>query len=670
MKRFSINHKKKTVLAAVLALFALASLSGAADTVPSEFRKKLDSEIQKLNDRYEDAKKEMDEEYATIFEEKNENCHAIYGKFKDAHERRLVDNIALGREEGKIRETVAAVDMNPQSPALKQALAPAEARQTQVDSVYEQSLDTLRQLYQLNDKRFNELLKIHSAREALEESRYREERDLITRRLMNEWSTERAAKNGGDKFEAEARAKDAAQMEKDAQSRYHDTLATLDEFKNLVNRRIDTQKSYLLEQDSIMKELAKAGTTPENRNPLARRLSELNAKKMADERRYLAEVRFTEDKLNFQRLRNRELSGLAAERRDMEQAWAKLQDTYQQERGGIENSLKAASIPELEKTALKENMTALSAKLDSDKKAYEQAVKNLDERVKLTEKAMDDRLSYLKERNDIRVRMADNPMSQENYDKYRTEIGQLEDRRINGEQKIRNQMMNLGSAVPAAFRETPWTKGNMETRKARVDSNFENAMADIENRWQAEEAGFKNSLDAFDKQLAAGGLAEEQRQGVLEEKSKIQEEYEAARKSFEEALRSLDVRREAEQKRLIERSRYMTQRRELQSGRDASGRKMVSADKIDAQVRALDGKWADQEKIYRRTDTELPEPSSIRGNRQAADDATRQTVRNANAADTRTEHGEDIDSSLRDAYNTVKDSVSNTYHDAVHYLTD
>lgn len=65
---------KSGVMQTILALVLVVAHCCASEAVPGDYQGKLDGELEKLDERYDDIRKELDEEFIAISHERDQNC--------------------------------------------------------------------------------------------------------------------------------------------------------------------------------------------------------------------------------------------------------------------------------------------------------------------------------------------------------------------------------------------------------------------------------------------------------------------------------------------------------------------------------------------------------------------------------------------------------------------
>lgn len=604
MSRFT-SLRQTGALAAFLAVFAFGFAAMAVDTVANTYQERLAAAMQSINKHYEDVKRELHEEYQAITEEKDENCNAIFEKVRALKAERQDALKKFGEQKSALDKSVAAADINAADKRYITENAAMGDEGAQIRRAYDNSLETLQQLYTLNGRRYNELLKIHNAREALEENRFRELRDIASRSIRADLRADNAKLIDAEKREMTVGKDYLAAEEKRATDRYNTALDALDDYKDLVNKRIAAQSDYLKRYDSIMKDLAKPNLTAADRTSYTEDLAKLNADKDAAERSYENAARYIDEKLSAERLRSRELFGVENDRREIEAAWAKQDGRYAERRTQLKDRLGQANLSADAKKALDSEIAALDQRYADAKTAQANAIENIDSRQKLAQRALDERMAYLKARNDIRARMAGKPVSEENFKGFRDEVAKLEEKRIASERDIRNQMAALAGAMPAAFRGSRWDRGDVQTRGARMMGRIDGMRDTIQSKYDETLQQYNTSIDSLDKRLAAGGLTDAERQGIMAEKDKAQKELDAAKERFDGALKNVDERKDAEQKRLAARAQYIAQRNDMRDKLNAADVSHDDLVKQEQQLATLDRQFADGEKQFRASQKPL-----------------------------------------------------------------
>ena len=672
MLRSATLLQKSTKVRVFLMALIFVSTAAAADNVTSEYQRKLDQEMKKLNDRHSDIRKELDEEYVAISRERDKNCNAIFEKVRKLKEEHQKEQANFAATMGSLRESLTRENINPADQRYIESVTPLNDRQNRISRAYDSSLTTLQQLYQLNDKRFNDLLKIHSARETLEDNRLREERDVAARRLANDARNARSGLSPSDKQSIELRGMDLDTVAREIDTRYHNSLDALDEFKGLVQKRMKAQGDYLTEHDAILRDITRDAVDPMDKVTYVERLDQLNADKNAGERRYQNDVRFVEEKLAYQQQRNRELSRLDTARREAEESWLDTRGQLESQRESLAAQIER-SATDADRKTLEQRVADTMRKLESEKKSYEESLKNLDERRKLAERALDERYAYIKDRNAIRVRMAEQPMNSENFDGFRDEIGKLEERRIESEREIRNQMTELGAAMPAAYRQVPWYKGNLEARKVRWSGRFDAMRKNLDAGWKELEQQYQNELTELDQRLNASGVSEADRMKIQEQQKTLQDNQKQAEANYATAIKELDQHRQAAEQNLSARENYMSERDKIRNGLNSDKASYNDIARYHGQLRDLDNRWDSQERQFRDRQRQFqagyPAAVGSAGTQPASGTAAGRTSPSRNAA-----AGQDGASGnpgvVKRAYESAKDAVVDTYRDAVHYLTD
>ncbi|MCD8350676.1 MAG: hypothetical protein LUC93_08720 [Planctomycetaceae bacterium] len=716
-----------TVPVVVPATVPVTVPAAAPSTAATAYQQRLDNELQRINQHYDDVRHELNEEYQAITEEKDENCNAIFEKVRALKAEREIALQRAQQQRDTLRETMANSNIPQDDQRFIAAASPLDAEGEQVARAYDNSLETLQQLYQLNGRRYNELLKIHNAREALEENRFRELRDLTAQSLRLDSQANRANLTDADRRELDTRQAMFEEEQRRDQDRYQTATNALDEYRDLVNSRIAAQRDYLNRYDVLMRELARPEITANDRTNYTTELAQLNAEKNLAEKRYQNDVRYIEEKLNFERLRGREMSRIADERRAVEAAWAQQDGRYADRRADLNRQLSPADLAPDEHQNLDTQLAALDRRYSQAKEAYNQALQNLDEREKLAERAVDERMAYLKDRNDIRVKMTEAAATEENFANFRDQIAQLEERRIMEERDIRNQMLSLAGTMPSSYRGNRFETGNMQRRMSRSLGRIDNMRENIQAKWQSRQNDFNEQIRVLDQRLGADNLSDLDRAKINEEKAKVQQELAAAEERFNRATAALDERRDLEQKRMTARADYMNKRRQLRDNLNAESMDYDDMVQYEQQLAALDLEFANQEKEYRasarplaslmpadaadenwqdrmqaswergvqRIDAE-PVPPAVRQAAEARVDQVMPPVTQTSAATTVTTVGgvptayptpanvtaANAAAARRNAavrtnrhdgdgvWQSMKDAIRDTYHDAVNYLTD
>ncbi len=585
--------------AAVAAVMLLGATVFAAQD-PVARQSQLDDEMAQINRHYDDVRRELNEEYAAINQEKDENCEAIFERVRDLKLRRAEAMRNLEAEQASFEETMRNGNIPAQDQRFIAAAQPISARREQVTMMYDSSLDTLQHLYQLNGKRFNDLMKIHNARESLEENRMRELRDFATRAARLNAMDARQNLTDDERVRLAAETGRLQDERNIAEDRYNTSIAALDEYRDLVNDRIAAQRAYVEDYQNIMNDLVN-DTDPGQREETAVAIANLNTQKDADERVYQNNVRYIEERLAYERMRAREMARLASDRRDIDTAWARLQASYNRHMEDVRNQLSVANISEERRAELDRQIARDQQLMDQDRRSYEAAIANLDERQQLAERALSERQAYLNDRNNIRVRMSREPMTAENRDTYRNDISALEERRIEAERDIRANMMRLNNTMPADFQVSPYLKSDMKSRGERITQRYNKMKERLSSRWEAAEQNYNREIAAIDAQLQGEGVDAATRDQLNERKDSLQRRLAASKERVDKATRRIDERLEAEQKRINARANYLSRRAALQESLAESDGNYNDMASYEQQLRALDTELSKQEREYRNS---------------------------------------------------------------------
>ncbi|MCD8139470.1 MAG: hypothetical protein LUE17_06790 [Planctomycetaceae bacterium] len=588
-----------TGTAAMPAVAPAAAPAAAPSALAASYQQRLNHEMQRINQHYDDVRHELNEEYQAITEEKDENCNAIFEKVCALKAEREIALQRAQQQRDTLRETMANSSIPKDDQRFIASTSPLDQEGQQLELAYKNSLETLQQLYQLNGRRYNELLKIHNAREALEENRFRELRDLTAQSLRLDSQAQRANLTDAERREHDTRQAAFEEEQRRDQERYQTAVNALDEYRDLVNSRIAAQRDYLNRYDELMRELARPELAANDRTEYIAQLAQLNAEKNMAERRYQNDVRYIEEKLNFERLRSREMSRIADERRAVEAAWARQDSRYADRRADLNRQLDQADLAPDAHQNLDTQRTALDRRYAQAREAYNQALKNLDEREKLAEQAVDQRMAYLRDRNNIRVQMTEAEPTEENFASFRDQIAQLEERRIMEERESRNQMLSLASTMPSNYRGNRFESGNMQRRMSRALGRIDNMRENVQAKWQARQNSLNEQIRGLDQRLGADNLSDLDRAKLNEEKAKVQQELAAAEERFNRAIASLDERRGIEEKRMNARAEYINKRRQLRENLNADSMDYDDMVQYEQQLAALDQQFANQEKEYR-----------------------------------------------------------------------
>lgn len=592
MNRFFM---RKTGLCVALGCLLLGAGASALDAATEQYQKRLDGEVKKINQRYDDVQKELDEEFVSIAKERDKSGAAIADSVKVLEQKRADSIRKFDENFRKFEDNMRAANIPASDKRYVDAAQPLNADRESIDRTYESSLATLQQLYQLNSKRFSELMKVHNARESIEAARHREERAMAmeyARREVRDGATD------ADKRAARLREQEYQDQRQAADTRYNASLNALDEYRNLVNARIEQQNSYLSDYAAIMQDLNRTDITPANRADYAERLARLNVRKDAEERQYQNNALFIEEKLTFEQMRGREMARAAEDRRQIEEAWFKTDENYRGQLASLEKDRDASGLSSERKKTLEERIARLNERHSAERESYRTALKNVDERQKLMRQAMDDRMSYLESRNDIRLDMAKQPMTEESFDKYRGEIARLEERRISGERDIRDKLASLVGSMPSAYRVASVHAMDPQMRRERVVGRIDGMKSAIENNWKATQARLNGEADAIVQKLMASDLTEAERKRLESERASLNKRMGEAQEHMARAVEKLEGRKALEEKRMAATAEYVAKRNALRDGFKLDTAQYNDVDDFEKRLADLDKEFARQEQEY------------------------------------------------------------------------
>ncbi len=733
---------------AAAATTAAAMNAPAATMDPAlaaRYQDRLSDEMRTIAERYQNVRQELQDEYDTLRRDREQNSAAIFDRvreLKENHERELAQyKTDYATFEQRMKDAnIAATDKR-----FIDESNPFTARRSQQDSLYNTALASLQRLYRLNDQRYNELLRIHEAKENLEEQRYREERDLAADRVRLENRAARANVNvmgtpayptsaldvRAPRTNAEAARQNAAirnnavaarqtglamgtnaaaaridarmavlnEQEKQAKARYDSSLNALDDLKDMIENRISQQRDYLTEHQNIIEKIANDANDPKAAAEYAEDLHNLREKRDSEERQYEANLRYLQERLGMEQLRNRELAQIDTMRARLEARNVGVDDRVMQQRAAIVDQLAGANLTEEQRRNLEAQRDALEERIQKRSEEYDNAIKMLDERRKITEKAMDQRLAYLKDRNDLRVRIADSDVSGENLAKFRDEINQLEEKRLNDEREVRNELVALQEQTPATMRRSNWFSRAVDNHRERRMSRLDSRVERLKNQYEEQKKRMDEQIADTERRLNDQNLSAADRADLETQINQLKRMRENHEKRQQEMLEKTAKRREVEEARLNARQEYLTKRTALMDQTQANNVSYEDIQKYNQQIADLDNEWDAQDRQF-RSDMEplsalLPDSTRTAGWEQRSEENWQSTVREAeqqaaqnireNPEVTNTRTVRTVDSQGRPVTRTVRETseggfmgrmrwlgavIRDGYHDAVDYFTD
>lgn len=595
MNRF-FTHETGFLRVVFACLLLSAGAARAVDAASDNYQDRVNAAMSKINQSCDDVQKELDEDYAAIAKERDKSGAAIADSVKALEQKRMDMVAKFNAEFKKFEDNMRTANIPASDKRYIDAATPLKADRESIDRTYENSLATLQQLYQLNSKRFTELMKIHNARESIESAHHREERAMATENVRREVQAG-VVGTDAEKRAAKLREQEYEDQRQESQSRYNASLNALDDYRALVNSRLKEQHNYLSDYAAIMQDLNRTDITPANRADYAERLAKLNVRKDAEERQYQNNALFIEEKLTFEQMRGRELARAAEERRQVEEAWFNTDENYRNQLAALDKERTGAGTAELKKGA-EDRIARLNERHAAEKAAYQAAVNNVEERQKLVQQAMDERLSYLESRNDIRLSMAKQPMTEETFDKYRTEIAKLEERRISGERGISDKLANLAGAVSPAYRMATVDATNPALRRARVADRIDGMKSEIQNRWNAVQAKLNSEADAVVQKLMSNDLTPAERTRLEYERASLNKRMAESQDRMMMAVEKLEGKKALEEKRMAARTEYIAKRNALRDGFKMDTAQYNDVEDFEKRLSDLDSEYARQEQEY------------------------------------------------------------------------
>ncbi len=523
---------------------------------------RLDARMQEIEQQNQDVWNELDEEYAYITRERDDNASNIAKEIKEAEKLRDVTLARIEQEKATLEEARVSQNLADTDPKYQAGLQKISEDLTAANKTYDFALANLQQLYQLNGRRFDELMKIHDERDVLEDRRILAEKNLaaIELALQEDAANPNLSPIQKERFAYFQKALDHAKQ--DAESRYRSGSETLDEYRNLVIKRQSFLKENLADQGGVMQKLSAPNLSDSSRDQYLKEIAVLAYKKDVEEQTYQNDVRYLEEKFSFERLQNHELDSFATQRRDLDAVLADIKTQYKQESAELKSQMAAQSISEGDKADLQAKLAAITQAEKEQEGNYREAVRNLTERRNIVKKGLEERLAYLTERNDLRREMLAEPVTSTSYKKFRDRIVDLENRHIAQENAQREQLAKLIDLVPPAFAYSPWQRGDMDIRLVRLRDRVDGARKTLKNNLDGDIAKYNKQAQDLKLKLDSIDLADRQRKPLEEKLSDLKKQIGDVSYDYQRDLKGLAELQAAHEEKIMNRSQYISQRNE------------------------------------------------------------------------------------------------------------
>ena len=672
----SVYTARKTfgAFAAVLLLGTAALAVEAAPAAATGIKSQINEIIDSLDQGFADIREGLRIQYDELLRDRDDSGAALFKKVRALNAEREKESAAMRAEMRKFTKSMEDQKIPPTDQRYRQGTQKFVDEENAITDRFDSSLSLLQRAYQLDNKRYNELLKIHSAREALENERNGRQRDIAAESVRLEQS-------GLGRRQLSVRRAALSDRQRELESDYKSQLDALDGYAALVNKRLKAQQSFLADYDKLIAEMNAPGSPPAAGDKILKNLTAFSEKKAAEERAYQNDLLAVDERMTMERARARELGRFADERRTLEMARVDAASESADKRSSLLEQSKSASLSADAKKAFESRIAALDSATKADAEAYDQALKSLGERRSLMEKALDDRQSYLKDRNALRSKLAEKPNDAAALESFRKDIGALEDKRMAQERDLRGKLSALRDQIPSRVHAALFSSVDFEGRADRLMNRIDAMRGNLQTRRDRQDKNLRDQIASVDNTLLDNTLAEEARTHLSEQRALLQSEAAAAKLRFDRAIAALEQRKTAEQRRVADRKAFVERRRDLMTQLDKQEPGSVSLDRLNAEIANLDNDFASKEREFSGTLRMPPmaglfssDDSSVDGivsdaDIQASWDSGVKKTLGATA-----EAGRKIAFRTaregESAWESFKDKVSETYHDAVDYLTD
>ncbi len=540
----------------------------------------------------------LEKEYMALKQDRDKNADRIFRQLRGLED---VNKSTLAKLDGELKDfdrIMTASKIARTDKRYVDGMKSIRAQMGDARAVFNSGTAGLRRLYQLNTLRYNELLKIHEARQNLLDRRYSELRDLVAEQAGLE--TRRAAKGLTPLARKALDLRQAAfeDRERQATGRYDNSAKALNDVRKLTEQRIKSQRDYLIRHEEIMQRVALAGGNLPPASGLAAELNQLRERRDADEREYLNDFRYLRERLALQQFLNRELGRLDNLKIELEDRWLAKENDLVVEGRELDARLADKSITPEQEKSLEEARKKFEADYGKAQSDYAFTIALLGERRDLTEKGMSRQFAYLKDRSDLRARIAASRNSGANLAKYRAEMDSIEAKRLDNERETRDGLMALIDKVPEEYRESPWLGGPPEERRQRIEERHLRTREAMNDDYVIAKKATEDLLaeltakmdnpatPAADKPELGGRIAE------LVEMLAVQNRL------YMHASAVIDARQKLEEARFDNLEKYLAERAKLLKESKATLLSYEQLDRYNKQIRDLDQDWDNQEQAY------------------------------------------------------------------------
>ncbi|MCD8245180.1 MAG: hypothetical protein LUD38_15585, partial [Parabacteroides sp.] len=642
-----------------------------ADATTALNNAELQSELQKIENRYESVRNELNEDYNALVKDHDDKCNEIFEQVKTLREDQAAEHQKLVTDYNDFKARMTTANVSNYDEQYKTEAQKFASRKDTNSSVYDASMANLRHTYLLNTQRFEELMKIHNAREALEERKYRQERDFARDNLRLQSRVRNvsadSSQNENVKFAQQAMEERKNMIDQS----YQNTLAALDEYKDAVEKRLNDQENYLKQIDGIKQNMARADITPEDMSHYREQLVSIEDQKNIDEAVYNNNVQFIEEKLSLNQMRDREIAALDKAKIEMDRRHAASYDRIASQQAEMNRRLADSSLTITDRSALEKELGNTDALKERQDTLYNQAVAAYNDRRDIIEQAYKERLAYIEDRNDIRVNMAETPVTADNIGDFRTRVASLEERRINEEKAIRDKMMSASNKVPSVYRVSVYSVDMDNDRPSRSSSRVDNMKRSLDSRWNREQQELQNRKTSLQERLNSSDTTDQEKQQLQSLINSLDEQLASKKQRYENAVQKMQERKALDQQMMSGRMAYQQKRQDLMQKLNATNVTYDDIIQYETQLNALDSDWDKQMKDYRSKMRSFSGIMSSDGdNRQWRSQAQSDWQRGVQDAERRAD--EDYRSGRTRNVNrgseSIGDKIVREYHEVVEYF--
>ncbi len=649
----------------------------------------LQSQMDEVSARYRDAKQDLEDEYNALVKERDDRRDEIFKQVKAMEEERLARKEKYDRDFAARNQRTADAIAAGDDQRVATERARLEELRNRENRTVDASMDTLRQLYQLDNKRYNELFRIQSAKESLEDARYREERDFAAAgvRLQSAMYREDQPNARRDRLNMALRNHDEQRARMEA--RYQTQMNALEDLRSLIEDRLAAQRNYLEQYNDIMKDMAEASADESAAGEYARKLNDLEQKRNNEERTYQANVRYIEEKLALEQSSNRDLARLDMAKEAVDARRAEQEANLNRQIEMVDSRLSANNLSDAEKNTLQERKNSLQERLDTAQEANDKVADAIAKRRDLVEEAEESRLDYLQKRNDIRVKMAADSLDADAMEDLRKQVSDLEQERMNREKELRDQAVALDREIPRGMnmrrggmmRDGTGMARGVEGAGRRMDRavNRADRMANhLETRMNRQQAMIDRRLESINSRLGEANLSDADKQQYEKMRSDLQAQRQRIQQAYQEGKQRLQERSAADQEYMKKRSEYYAKRDALMRNMNAEDVQYEDMTRYDTELQRLDAQWDAEERQYRESQQPLrnllPEVDTTDAG-QMTDDNWERGVRRAEREaredfDPAAQRAVEEETGVRGTFRKIGRELSESYHDAINYLTD